>query len=116
MSLSSALKGWRINAMGSKGTKDQNRPLTKAPIEKLRQSVSGRMIAAAAPEVYEIRPRKDGHGFDLINDRLRYGPIWYSGPDAVARAVAYAKFRSWSRSRKAMIRVLDHSDILIEAH
>ena len=42
-------------------------------------------------DLYEIRPRKDQDGFDLISDRLQYGPIWYTGPDAVRNAVAYAK-------------------------
>jgi hypothetical protein len=74
------------------------------------------MVNALASEVYEIRPRKDGDGFDLISDRLRHGPIWYAGPDAVRNAVAYAKYRSWSRSRRAIIRVLDHSEAVIEAH
>ena len=67
-------------------------------------------------EVYEIRPRKDQDGFELISDRLRYGPIWYAGPDAVRNAVAYAKYRSWSRSHKAIICVFDESGNVIETH
>ena len=63
------------------------------------------MSAAPAQDVYEIRPRKDRDGFDLIGDRLRLGPIWYSGPDAVRYAVAYAKY--CSRSHRAIIRVLN---------
>jgi hypothetical protein len=51
-----------------------------------------------AQDVYEIRPRKDRDGFDLISDRLRYGPIWYAGPDAVRYAVAYAMYRARSLS------------------
>ena len=73
------------------------------------------MVHALASEVYEIHPRKDGDGFDLISDRLRHGPIWYAGPDAVRNAVAYAKYRSWSCSRRAIIRVLDHSEAVIDA-
>jgi hypothetical protein len=56
-------------------------------------------------DVYEVRPRKGRDGVDLISDRFRYGPIWYAGPDAVA----YAKYRSLSRSHQAIIRVLDDS-------
>jgi hypothetical protein len=67
-------------------------------------------------DVYEIRPRKDQDGFDLISDRLPYGPIWYAGPDAVRNAVAYAKYRSWSRSHKAIILVLDEAGNLIKTH
>jgi hypothetical protein len=67
-------------------------------------------------DAYEIRPRTDGDGFDLISDRLPYGPIWYAGPDAVRNAVAYAKYRSWSRSHKAIILVFDESGNVIETH
>jgi hypothetical protein len=77
------------------------------PSRKLRRG-------SPAPDVYEIRPRKDGCGFDLISDGLRRGPIWYSGPDAIRNAVAYAKYRSLSRSRRAIIRVLDYSEGVIE--
>ena len=61
------------------------------------------------PDVYEIRPREERDGFDLIGDRLRYGPIWYAGPDAVRYAVAYAKYCSHSRSHRAIIRVFYES-------
>jgi hypothetical protein len=74
------------------------------------------MSATPAQDFYEIRPRKDRDGFDLISDRLRYGPIWYAGPDAVRCAVAYAKYCSRSRSHRAIIRVLDHSGTIIETH
>ena len=67
-------------------------------------------------ELYEVRPRKSGEGVDLISDRLRYGPIWYAGPDAVRNAVAYAKYRSLSRSQRAKIRVLDHFGAVIQTH
>jgi hypothetical protein len=65
---------------------------------------------------YEIRPREDQDGFDLIGDRLPYGPIWYAGPDAVRNAVAYAKYRSWSLSHEAIIRVLDDFGAVIQTH
>jgi hypothetical protein len=67
-------------------------------------------------DVYEVRPRNDKDGFDLISDLLRYGPIWYSGPDAVRNAVAYAKYRSHSRSHRAIIRVWDDSGAVIQMH
>jgi len=66
-------------------------------------------------DVYEVRPRKDREGFDLISD-LRYGPIWYAGPDAVRNAIAYAKYRSRSRSQRAIIRVLDDSGAVVQMH
>jgi hypothetical protein len=49
---------------------------------------------------YEVRPRKDKHGFDPIFDVLPFGALWYTKPDD---AVSYAKFSS--RSHDAGIRV-----------
>jgi hypothetical protein len=76
------------------------------------------LLEAATPaqEVYEIRPRKDRDGFDLISDRLRYGPIWYAGPDAIRYAVAYARYRSRSRSHRAIIRVFNEEGNVTETH
>jgi len=55
--------------------------------------------------VYEVRPRKDKCGFDLIFDALPFGRLWYRKPDAVNNAVGYAMHRS--RSHNAVIRVYD---------
>jgi hypothetical protein len=34
--------------------------------------------------VYEVRPRKDHRGVDLISDALPFGRLWYErSPDAV---------------------------------
>ncbi len=65
---------------------------------------------------YEVRPRKDRDGFDLISKLFRYGPIWYAGPDAIRNAIAYAKYRSHSRSQRAVIRVLDDSGAVVQMH
>ena len=67
-------------------------------------------------DVYEVRPREDRDGFDLISDTFRGDPISYGGPDAVRNAVAYAKYRSWSRSHRAIIRVLDDSGVVMHTH
>ena len=64
--------------------------------------------------VYEVRPRKDKRGFDLISDALSFGRLWYAGPNAVANAVGYAQHRS--RSHHAVIRVYDDAGKLIEVH
>jgi hypothetical protein len=84
--------------------------------EKLRGDANSRMEMCGNPaqDVYEIRPRKDRNGFDLVSDRLRRGPIWYAGPDAVRSAVAYAKYRS--RSHRAIIRVFNETGNVIETH
>ena len=62
--------------------------------------------------VYEIRPRGDKHGVDLISDALPFGPLWYAGPNAVSNAIGYAKFRS--RSHDAVICVYDEAGNVIE--
>ena len=55
--------------------------------------------------VYEVRPRKDRRGVDLISDALPFGGLWYGEPNAVANAIGYATHRS--RSHDAVIRVGD---------
>jgi hypothetical protein len=37
--------------------------------------------------VYEIRPRKDQRGFDLISDALPFGRLWYGEPNAISNAM-----------------------------
>jgi hypothetical protein len=64
--------------------------------------------------IYEVRPRKDRRGFDLISEALPFGRLWYAGPDAVRNAIGYAKF--YSRSHAMIVRVFDESDVLIETH
>jgi hypothetical protein len=36
---------------------------------------------------YEIRPRKDHRGFDLISDALPFDKLWYAEPDAISNAI-----------------------------
>ena len=50
--------------------------------------------------IYEVRPRKDKRGADLMSDVLPFGGLWYTKPDD---AVSYAKF--FSRSHDAIIRI-----------
>jgi len=63
---------------------------------------------------YEVRPRKDKRGVDLISDVLPLGALWYGEPDAISNAVGYAKF--YSRSHPVVIRVFDESGTVIETH
>jgi hypothetical protein len=37
--------------------------------------------------VYEIRPRKDHRGVDLIPDALPFGGLWYGGAKAASNAI-----------------------------
>ena len=64
--------------------------------------------------VYEVRPRKDHRGVDLISDALPFGRLWYDDTDAVANATGYAEHRS--RSHDAVIRVYDGVGNMIETH
>jgi hypothetical protein len=64
--------------------------------------------------VYEVRPRSDKRGVDLISDALPFGRLWYDGPNAVSNAVSYAKHRS--RSHHAVIRVYDEAGNVIDTH
>src|SRR5213596_2933141 len=62
--------------------------------------------------VYEIRPRKDKRGVDLISDVLPFGRLWYGEPNAITNAIGYAKFFSWSHN--AVIRVYDEAGNVID--
>jgi hypothetical protein len=55
--------------------------------------------------VYEVRPRKDKRGVDLISDVLRFGRLWYGEPNAISNAIGYAEHRC--RSHDAVICVYD---------
>jgi hypothetical protein len=52
--------------------------------------------------IYEVRPRRDKRGFDLISDALPFGRLWYGRAED---AIGYAKF--YSRSHAMIVRVLD---------
>ena len=57
------------------------------------------MVAMTSSQhVYEITPRKDHRGVDLISDALPFGRLWYL---ETTDAIEYAKHRS--RSRRALI-------------
>jgi len=64
--------------------------------------------------LYEVRPRKDKRGVDLISDVPPFGRLWYVEPNAISNAVGYAKF--FSRSHDAVIRVCDEAGNLVETH
>ena len=60
---------------------------------------------------YEVRPREDHHGVNLISDVLPFGVLLYL---EVREAVDYAKF--YSNSRDAIIRVYDVAGNVTETH
>jgi hypothetical protein len=55
--------------------------------------------------VYQMRPRKDKRGADLISDVLPFGRLWYGGPNAISNAIGYAEH--FTRSHQVVIRVYD---------
>ena len=61
--------------------------------------------------VYEVRPRKNNRGVDLVSDVLPFGRLWYDTPDNV---IGYAMH--YSRSHHAVIRVYDAAGNVIEMH
>jgi len=61
--------------------------------------------------IYEVHPRQDHYGVNLISDVLPFGRLLYL---EVREAVAYAKF--YSRSQDATIRVYDAAGNVIETH
>jgi hypothetical protein len=60
--------------------------------------------------VYEVRPRKDHRGVNLISHALPFGRLWYGEPNAIG----YAKF--FTRSHDAVIRVYDQAGNVIQTH
>ena len=64
--------------------------------------------------IYEVRPRKDCRGADLISDALPFGRLWYGEPNAPRNAVGYAEF--YSRSHPGVIRVYDAAGNVIDTH
>jgi len=60
------------------------------------------MKRAAPLHAYEVPPRKDNRGVDLISDALPFGRLWDDTPD---HAIRYAQH--YSRSHDAVIRVYD---------
>lgn len=60
---------------------------------------------------YEVRPREDHHGVNLISDELPFGRLLYL---EVREAVDYAKF--YSQSHDAVIHVYDAAGNVIKTH
>ena len=64
-------------------------------------------MSAGDTHLYEVRPRKDHRGVDLMSDALQFGRLWYDEPDAISNAIGYPKF--FSRSQDAVIGVYDEA-------
>jgi hypothetical protein len=68
-------------------------------------------LPAVSTHVYEVRPRKDHRGADLISYVLPFGRPWYDTPDNAIRDAMHS-----SRSHDAVIRVYDDAGNVIETH
>ena len=75
-------------------------------MEQRNDSVQG------SQQAYEIRPRKDKRGVDLISNALPFGRLWYGGPEAISHAIGYAKL--YSRSHDAVISLFDDNGDLVQ--
>jgi hypothetical protein len=76
--------------------------------------VHNETLSIAAMRVYEVRPRKDKRGVDLISDALPFGRLWYGDRNAVSNAIGYAIH--CSRSHDAVICAYDAAGNVIETH
>ena len=64
------------------------------------QATAGPFVITTSPHAYEVRPRKDKRGVDLISDALPFGRLWYSEPNAIS----YATFSPAHLLRAASLR------------
>ena len=71
-------------------------------------------MSAGDTHLYEVRPRKDHRGVDLMSDALQFGRLWYDEPNAISNAIGFAKF--FSRSHDGVIRVYHDAGNVIETH
>src|SRR5437762_10968982 len=95
-----------------------HRPISERPVTPRVEytkphSLSQPLVVAMASSeyAYEVRPRKDNRGVDLISDALPFGRLWY---DTLGHAIGYAIHSS--RSHDAVICVYDATDNLIKTH
>jgi hypothetical protein len=72
------------------------------------------MSSTISTHVYEVRPREDHRGVDLISDALPFGRLWYDGSNAASNAIGYAS--QYSRAHDAVVRVYDEAGKVIETH
>ncbi len=47
-----------------------------------------KMNTQRSMHVYEVRPRKDHRGVDLISDALPFGRLWYGEQNAISNAIS----------------------------
>jgi hypothetical protein len=53
---------------------------------------------------YEVRPRSDKRGVDLISDVLPFGRLWYGEPNSVANAIVESMAETQPKLQPALLR------------
>jgi hypothetical protein len=92
-----------------------SRSITGIEASRCACNANTRLVRCCADaHVYEVRPRKDHRGVDLISDALPFGRLWYRRRDAISNAIGYAMHRS--RSHDAVICVFDAAGNVIETY
>jgi hypothetical protein len=76
----------------------------------LRENKPNAVRSGASTHTYEVRPRRDKRGFDLISDVLPFGELWYGERNAIGYA------EHFSRSHDAVIWVYDVAGNVIKTH
>jgi hypothetical protein len=104
----SQLSSLKLSSRSSRNAK--LRPISKRKLSSFPRSFKVR--SETDRHVYEVIPRKDKRGVDLISDALPFGPLWYGEPNAVSNTIGYAMH--CSRSHDAVIRVYDAAGNVIE--
>ena len=59
-------------------------------------------LGAAKDDFYEVRPRNDHRGVDLISDVLPFGRLWYGEPNAINNAVNCAGGERFEKASKSL--------------
>jgi hypothetical protein len=83
-------------------TRPAPKPLPE-PLPPNPPPIPVRVTSTIPAHLYEVRPRKDKRGVDLISDVLPFGRLWYGDTNAVANAIGYTAH--CSRSHGAVIRI-----------
>jgi len=60
-------------------------PAPFMPSNRSSQPLAG--VMTSSQHVYEVRPRKDRCGVDLVSDVLPFGRLWYGEPNAINNAL-----------------------------
>ena len=80
--------------------------------------------SATTAHAYEVRPRKDKRGVDLISDVLPFGSLWYDGSNAIsnadvansAHAAEYTNKVPALREVKRLLRLHPHARFCTASH